>query len=102
MFMRKICLGLGELELGQSPTDQQIGRLVSGLRLEVVKELFLYLEMPVHEWEDLQNNYSFSEDCKFFALWKWKQKEEESTFLALKNTLTRIGEDHHKLCEVSI
>lgn len=94
--------GLGELELGQCPTDQHIGRLVFGLTLEVVRELILHLDMTYQKWDELKYNYPCSGDLKYFALWEWKQKAKDSTFRALKDALPKVGEDHHKLCEASI
>lgn len=85
----------------QCPSDQQIGRLVAGLKLEVVKELFVHLGMPMDKWEDIEHNYPCSIDLKIFALWEWKQKAEKATFGALKYALTEVNHDFHKLCEVS-
>ncbi|XP_076086166.1 uncharacterized protein LOC143056873 [Mytilus galloprovincialis] len=96
----KTCPGLGELEIEQCPTDQQIGRLVAGLKLEVVKELFVHLEMPMNKWDEIEHNYPCSADLKMFALWEWKQKAEMPTFGALKYALTKVNQDFHKLCEV--
>ncbi|XP_052083242.1 uncharacterized protein LOC127720609 isoform X2 [Mytilus californianus] len=96
----KTCPGLGELEIEQCPSDQQIGRLVAGLKLEVVKELFVHLDMPMDKWEDIEHNYPCSTDLKMFALWEWKQKAEKATFGALKYALSKVNQDFHKLCEV--
>lgn len=93
--------GLGELEIEQCPTDQQIGRLVAGLKLEVVKEIFVHLEMPMNKWDEIEHNYPCSADLKMFALWEWKQKAEMPTFGALKYALAEVNQDFHKLCEVS-
>lgn len=100
--MMNTILGLGELELEQCPTDQHIGRLAIGLKLHVVRELFLILDMSTQKWDELEHNYPLSGDLKFFALWEWKQKTTDSTFAALTCALTSVGEDHHKLCEVII
>ncbi|OPL21609.1 hypothetical protein AM593_05368, partial [Mytilus galloprovincialis] len=91
--------GLGALEIEQCPTDQQIGRLVAGLKQEVVKELFVHLEMPMNKWDEIEHNYPCSADLKMFALWAWKQKAEMPTFGALKYALTKVNQDFHKLCE---
>ncbi|CAG2232219.1 unnamed protein product [Mytilus edulis] len=101
LLLTNIMNCLGELEIEQCPTDQQIGRLVAGLKLEVVKELFVHLEMPMNKWDDIEHNYPCSSDLNMFALWEWKQKAEMPTFGALKYALTKVNQDFHKLCEVS-
>ncbi|CAC5356684.1 unnamed protein product [Mytilus coruscus] len=102
MLKLTIVLGLVADELKQCPTDQQIGRLVFGLNLEVVKELFHHLAMPTHKWNGLQSNYHWYGNLKFFALWEWKQKAKEATFSAIQHALMHVKEDPHILCEVSL
>lgn len=93
---------MGELELDQCPSDQHIGRLVFGLNVEVVRQLFINLDMQAYQWDGLQYEYTCSGNLKFFALWKWKQKEKNSTFRHLAHALNTVSTDQHKLCEVSM
>lgn len=103
MSKSKLVLGLVADELKQCPTDQQIGRLVYGLNLDVVKELFHHLDMPTHKWDGLlSNEHWYNGHLKFFALWEWTQKVKEATFGDLKHALIHVKEDPHILCKVSL
>ncbi|XP_071155165.1 uncharacterized protein [Mytilus edulis] len=99
---RNKCSGPGNLEFEQFPSDQHLRRLVAELSINICRELAIHLGIEVHVWEDLEYQFQHgnTDNIKFMALWKWKQRDKTACIGDLIQALEKCNISIHNMCQV--